>query len=737
MMSGNDLNRRDFLRLMGWSAAGAGLAACDLPSTTTLEEGEEVVVSYLSPKEYMIPGVGVWYASTCRQCASVCGIHGKVREGHPIKLEGNPDSPLSRGKLCQMGQAGIQGHYNPDRMQKPMLRKDGKLVAVGWDEATRLLEAKIGSGSGLSGERFAWVTGEVSGHQAVLMSSLLEVLGSANHFVHETIAPSVARAVNQDMLGEATPRLLIDKAKLILSFGADILGSWIAPLHFSTEYAKFRATPRGILIQIEPKMTLTGANADLWLAARPGTEGLLALGIAHVLQGQGAQIPEAAAAAIAAHDPARVAKITGITPERIEQIATLLKEHSPSLVLAGAPVEGQVQGYQAVAAVMLLNVILGNIGQTIVPGAAAFPFQQLVAKPGGRRDLLAFNEAAKNNTLDAVFFYNTNPLYSAPAYLKLHENLQNIPFKVAFSQFPDETAMAADLVIPILSYLEDWGTHVAAYQAEQSVIHIQQPLMERIYPDTVGLGDMLLTLLKMRKPDDYKEWGNYYVYLQEAVKALPAEFKGDAVSDAAFWNQILQKGVMPIEIPTQPLKFTAVDMGLSDYQQNTDYPLHLVPYAQLGLWDGRHANLPWLQEAPDQISKVVWDSWAELHPTTAAKLGIVQGDVLEVASDQGKLLVKAYLFKGIHPDAIAIPMGQGHEAYGRYAEGRGVNPLKILSPVTDAKTGELALYGTRVKVTPTGRNEKLVVEGRNNISQQGRKLVATISADLLRRTEGA
>ena len=157
----------------------------------------------------------------------------------------------------------------------------------------------------------------------------------------------------------------------------------------------------------------------------------------------------------------------------------------------------------------------------------------------------------------------------------------------------------------------------------------------------------------------------------------------------------------------------------------------------IGLWDGRHANIPWLQEAPDQISKIVWDSWAELHPTTAAKLGVQEGDVVEIASAHGAIKVKVYVFKGIHPDAIAVPLGQGHnDEFSRYAKGIGANPLKILSSAVDAKTGELALYATAVKATRTGAHEELVKEGRNNISQRGRKLVATISAEQFRRTEG-
>ncbi len=735
-MSFLELNRRDFLKVMGWSAAGTTLAGCDLPTTVTLEEGVEDVVAYLSPQEYAIPGVGVWFASTCLQCPSTCGIYGKVREGRALKLEGNPDSPMNHGKLCQMGQAGVQGHYNPDRLTRPLLKKDGKLVPISWDETWQLIQQKVGPAAAMQGARFAWVTGTVSGHQAVLLNSHLQTMSSENHFVNEVIAPSVLRAVQQDLLGEAMPRLDMDKANLILSFGADFLGSWVAPLHFSTEYAKFRSAPRGILVQVEPKMTLTGSNADLWVAIRPGTEGVLALGIANVLQQQGAEIPAQMIEILADYEPAKVAEITGVSAERIGHIAALLKKHSPSLVLAGAPVEGHAHGYAASAAVLMLNVILGNIGTTVL-SSGDFPFPQLLAKTGSTKDLLAFAEMANNKALDVAFFYNTNPVYTAPAYLKLNEAIQNIPFKVAFSQFPDETTLAADLIVPVSSFLEDWGTHVGDYQPEQNVIHVQQPLMERLYPNTVGLGDLLIQLLKPYEPAKYEVLNDYYTYLKSAVAALPAEFKDASLTEDQFWDQTLQTGLLKVAAQAKDLQVNALDIQLPEQATDTTYPLHLVPYAQLGLWDGRHANLPWLQEAPDQISKVVWDTWAELHPTTATKLGIEQGDLLEITSEQGSIQAKAYIFKGIHPDVIAVPMGQGHEEYGRYAKGRGANPLKILNPVTDAKTGQLALYATRVKVTNKGAQDQLVIEGHGHTDQLGHKLVDTISTAQFDSTEGA
>ena len=264
--------------MMGWSSAGAALAGCDLPSTVTLEEGKENVMSYLMPEEYVIPGVGVWYASTCTQCAAGCGIHGRVREGRVLKLEGNPDSGINRGKLCMMGQAGVQGHYNPDRITQPLLRAGGKLEPVSWDKAMEVLAEKFAA---VPGERFAWVTGTLSGHQRALVANHLDAMGSSNHYAHEVINNAVAQAVYRDMLGDAKPRFHIDKAKMLLSFGADFMGAGQSPVQASAQYARFRTNKtRGLFVQVESKMSLSGGSADLWLPIKPGTEGVLALGIA-------------------------------------------------------------------------------------------------------------------------------------------------------------------------------------------------------------------------------------------------------------------------------------------------------------------------------------------------------------------------------------------------------------------------------------------------------------------------
>lgn len=261
----------------------------------------------------------------------------------------------------------------------------------------------------------------------------------------------------------------------------------------------------------------------------------------------------------------------------------------------------------------------------------------------------------------------------------------------------------------------------------------QQPLMEPLNKDTRGFGDIMLSMLKLRS-NDYSKFEDYYSFLQTSLLNMPSNIVASSGNKEETWNAILQSGLVKTKGVTSPLKPKLVDIRYKPSKDNSEYPMHLVPTAKIGMWDGRHANIPWIQEAPDQISKVVWGSWAEMHPKKAAELGVKNGDYVRVTSASGSVETQVYVHKGIHPDAIAVPVGQGHEDYGRYAKGRGVNPLKILNPLMEKRTGELATYATRVKVTNVHRSEELVKMGASEV-QVGRKFVRTVSSSVLRRTE--
>jgi len=730
-LAGHPFDRRDFLKVLGWGGVAVALNGC---GNTSVEDGRETVVSYVETNDYMIPSISTYFNSTCAQCDAGCNITGRIREGRVLKLEGNPDSAINRGRTCGLGQAGVQHHYNPDRVREPLLRKGGQGEAITWERAYALIAEKL---NGVSGEEIAFLTGGVSGHLKVLLGNYLDSFGCKNHFAYEAIAPAVLRAANKKSYGVEMPRFNINKAKVVLSFGADFLGAWVSPVHFSQQYAQFRKGvdgQRGVLIQVESKMTLTGANADRWVVVRPGTEGILALGIINALGTATGDI----AAAVKGYDKARVSKETGVPPGQIDKIAALLKLRSPSLVLAGSAAEGYAHGSQNAAAINLLNQVLGNVGKT-VEAAALVPFPQMAPATGNTAALKTLNDGLNAGKYKVLFSYAANPVFTAPGAMKFKDSMAKAGFRVAFAHYLDETAMQADLVLPLDSALEDWGTQVPEYMAEGAQINIQQPLMEKLHANTRGMGDILLALIKLRRAEEYKKFDDYYAYLRTAVLQNKGALGGGVADDDTFWNETLSKGIIKLDGSSHVLSSNAAAAGLSlpaPAAINAQYPLQLIPSVSASLRDGRHTNQPWLQESPDPLTTIVWDSWVEIHPRKAAELRIEEGDIVEVTSKNGSIKAQAYLFPGIHPDAISIPLGRGHEALGRYAKGYGVNPFQILDAVLDKETGELALHETRVKVSKTG--QRLIVvkdEGIAGGKQMGKKIAVCVSSDKVRLSE--
>jgi molybdopterin-containing oxidoreductase family iron-sulfur binding subunit len=731
----NSFNRRGFLKVLGWGGATVALSGC---GNTSVEDGKEFVTSYVQTADYIIPSIGTYFNSTCAQCDAGCGIMGRVREGRVLKLEGNPKSPINNGKMCGLGQAGVQAHYNPDRIREPLLRTGDKGEAITWEKALALINEKVG---GVKAENVAFLTGGVSGHVKALLKNYLDALGSGHHYVYEAVAPSIMRAANKKAYGIEMPRLHLDKAKVIVSFGADFLGAWISPVHFSQQYARFRKADkgeRGVLVQVESKMTLTGANADRWLAIRPGTEGIFALGLINALAAAGVSVPGDVVAAAKEYTVDRVSKDTGVSAEHIGKLAALLKERSPSLIIAGSAVEGYAHGSQNATAIALLNQVLGNVGKT-VEAPSSVPFPQMAPTAGNRFALQVLNDNMAQDKVKVLFSYGANPVFTAPASMKLKENLKKVPFKVVFAHYMDETAVEADLVLPLNSALEDWATAMPEYIAEGAQLNIQQPLMEKLYPGTLGMGDILLALLKQRRPDEYKGYEDFYSYLRSAMVSIKGALGGANEDDDTFWDTALSRGVVKLGGASVNISSNASAKGLvvpAPFVEDSAYPLHLIPAVSASMRDGRNANEPWLQESPDPLTTIVWDSWVEMHPKTAAKLGIVEGDIVEVASKSGAIKAQVYVFTGIHPDAISVPLGYGHEAMGRYAKGVGVNAFKILDPVFDKETGELAMHETRVKVSKAGQRVVIVKdEGPAGGNQMGRKIAVRMSSSKVNLSE--
>jgi anaerobic selenocysteine-containing dehydrogenase len=287
-----------------------------------------------------------------------------------------------------------------------------------------------------------------------------------------------------------------------------------------------------------------------------------------------------------------------------------------------------------------------------------------------------------------------NPVFASPASWKVADALTRVPFIASFGSFIDETSVLADLILPDHSFLESWVEASPESGAPGATPVTFGPAMRPLY-DTRSTPDVLLDLSKK---------------LARPIADLPGSFEEYLNAERSSGSR--EPGAGNRE-PGAAAKVLTVQY--SDPQFDGDagqYPFHLIPHASQAFYDGSLAHLPWLQELPDPMTSAMWSSWVEINEKKAEELGIHQGDVIEITSTQGSLRAPAFLSPGIAPDAVAIPVGQGHTTFTRYATNRGVNPIAILAPAAEPDTGTLAWAATRVKIARVGGpDESLILFG--------------------------
>ena len=747
------MKRRDFLKLSAMSGAAFALEGCSNKSTPLIR---------FIPEENLIPGVAVWKPSICTLCSAGCGIQARVMEGEAEvvrngqlgivkmglakKLEGNPEHPVNYGKLCPRGQAGLQVAYNPDRIPHPLKRLgqrgSGHFAQISWDDAMQELLAHLGPlVSQKNPPTLAFVTRPLRGQRRELIARFLSGFGSAQFVPSELFDDSVLRKANFLSFGFDQPSTFdIARSNYLISFGADFLGTWNSPVAQSLAYGTMRQGRSGIrgkFVQVESRMSQTGANADEWIPAQPGTEGVLALGLAHVILSEHLRAAGAAGSAGALidgwHDglpeypPEAVAWKTGVAPETITRLAREMASHTPSVALVGGAPLALTNGLFTALAVNALNELLGSV---MKPGGLLFTPQPRLSSTASReappaavsvRTLAQQILSGQPRPVEVVLLHQANPVFAAPPEWHVKEALDQVPFIASFGNFLDDTSNFADLILPDHSSLESWIDDIPEAGATEATVSVAPPVMLPLH-DTRAMPDVLLDVVHRLggRTSQALPWKSYEEMLQATLaplRHLPGSINAD--SDDEFWKKVKEQGgwwsvnasVAPRpQTPSRSIRPLKNEEPQFD-GSTTEFPFHFLPYASQQFFDGSLANLPWMQEMPDVLSTGMWSSWVEINPQTAGRLGIETGDLLEVASQHGKLRAPALLSPGIAPNVIAMPVGQGHEQYGRYASGRGANPLKILAPQLEPTTSSWAWAGTRVSVARVGKGELIMFSG--------------------------
>ena len=741
-----NIDRRDFIKFVGAGSVGVGAG---FVLAQSIKHPLEHLIPYPVPPEDFSAGIATWYNSVCSMCAAGCGITVRTREGRAKKIEGNPSHPVNQGRLCALGQAGLQVLYNPDRLTAPMMqtgdRGSNAFVQTTWEDGLSQVAQRLSSlRDGGRGNRICFLSNGTRGHLADVFSRFMQQLGSDRLINYDFTHPGTLYAANQHFYDtHYLPYYDLQNTRYLLSFGADYLGTWISPVHHSLGFGRSRDAGhdgfRGRFVQIEPRMSISGAAADEWIAASPGTEGILALGLAHLLINNGVYSGgdlDLWTTALEPYATGAVAKQTGLAEDTIRRLADSFMHSDASLAIGGGTAANHSNGFDTLVAINALNYLAGNVGKTgglLFNSAPAFEVDTQL-RPASYQAMVKLAEDAAQGHIEVLILNQANPLYTLPAASGFREALEKIPMIVSLSSFLDETTAMADLVLPSHTYLESWGDDFPEPGVGFPVGSVSQPVVSPLY-NTKATGDIILELAHRLDLDEALPWSSMEQRLQEGWQELYASGSADSPETdfRTFWTSVVEAGVWGKKPANAEAESFSVDPGVIETigvatpqfaGDSESYPFLLHPYVTNSMHDGRGANLPWMQELPDAMTSVVYGSWVEMNPATAETLGLEEGDLVEVTSTEGNITAPILIFPAIMPDVIAMPIGQGHSEYGRYAKNRGVNPIQILAPQLESETGALAWSATRVRLVATGRKAKIVKT--SGVSRElGRDIIQT------------
>lgn len=578
------LNRRDFLKMGG----GAGIAFA-------LGGGFWKWTQSPPSSKLLPPGIEKWIPTICGQCLGGCGVLVRVIDGWATNIIGNPLHPINRGTLCPKGIAGLQGLYDPDRIRSPLKRigkrGEGRWQPISWKEAIQEVSKLLRElRKNEEAHRLTVLGGRYRGLMRSLWDRFLEAYGSPNYIDNQFRwdgIPMEGFFLTQGI--HALPVYDFENVQYLLSFGVPLLDSYWFPIHALKAFGHFRRGrpgQRGKLIQIEPRLSITGIKADEWVPIHPGSEGILALGIAHMIIKEGLYDKEFVSKntfgfenwvdpngqrhlgfqeyVLSEFPPHRVSSKTGIPIDTLIRLSREFATNQPSLAIG---YRDRPFHQMAVAA---LNGLMGNIdrlGGVLIPKSVPLKPLPSFIKDGlaqkglgmgrideGRLDPFQIDHPylfAKNSISDrfyrpkVLFLYYSNPLFSNPHPDFFQQAFDQIPFIVSFSPYLDDTTQYADLVLPDHTPLERWQDDPISLNNGYPVLGIRQPTIQPIH-QTRATGDVLIDLAKSLGGEIEKAfpWKDFKEVLLYSLKGIVEARRGDVFGlefDEA-WTRMLQRG---------------------------------------------------------------------------------------------------------------------------------------------------------------------------------------------------
>ncbi|MEW6085093.1 MAG: molybdopterin-dependent oxidoreductase [Chloroflexota bacterium] len=742
------ISRRDFLKLATAGAATtAVLTGCGPASRYVTRE------PYVKMPEYTYNGLSTYYATTCRECAAGCGLIVRTMQGRAIKAEGNPANPINLGKTCARGQATLQGLYNPDRVEKPT--KQGRSTAlsgdaISWNDAFQIVADGLNNANP---SEIAFLMGTAPDHLFDLVSDLANAIGAPAPIRFSALSMFESRATlskaAENLLGQAgLPFFDLANADVVISFGANFLETWLSPVAYTRGFAKMRrGNPqrRGYMIQFESQLSQTAAKADEWIPLLPGTEGLVAAALGRLFaEAKGGSVPRA----FSSVNVDEVAARSGVSVEQLMHVAEMIASAQAPLAIPGGQALGQTNGLATAEAVLALNALTDNLGK---PGGVSLsplaPNADAYHRPASAQEMLEFISRLKNGSVKTLFVHGVNPIFELPKSLGFTEALESVPMVISFATFPDETALASDYIFPDHHGLESWGYQRSATGTLQAVLSGAQPIVSPMY-DTRATADVFIEAARLTGGTlaQALPFTDEVAFIQSKVANLVGRADGSFVAPeinsfsayfqqhGGWWKTALESN------PPSAASALGKNLNVEAAQFSGEGEFYFIPFVSPTLGEAG-ANKPWLQELPDPMTTVMWNTWVAINPETAHELELENDDVVKIISEAGEVEAAVYLYPAIHPEVIAMPFGQGHTAYGRFATAqlpperlvglvphggqvggafqRGANPADILG-VHFNEAGDLAFAGMKVRIEKTGRQQFLSrLESRIGVYGEG------------------
>ena len=671
-------SRRDFLKFMGFSVATAAVV-------TSCKKPVNKAIPFLIKPEEVTPGMANFYATTYFEENEYCSVLVKVRDGRPIKIEGNSLSSVSQQGTSARVQAAVLNLYDDARLKSPLKRGAGTT----WDEADDYITKKLEQLKGENKKVVLLTSTIISPSTKLVINRFIEQNPNIQWLQYDAVSASGILEANQLSFGKAfIPDYRFDKARVIVSFGADFLGTWLSPV----EYTKGWSAGRKLLqsadsmsrhYQFESGMTLTGSNADVRFPVKPSDEGALVAGLYNeLLKAKGLATINAPAGSV-----------------DLSALATDLRENEgKSLVISGSnDVNIQLM-------VNAINQLLGNYGNTIFTG------KTLNTKQGIDADFEKFITEIKTKTVSGVLCWGANPVYNHPAGKEIKQAFEGLELSVAFADRPDETTNSCHWVLPEPHFLEAWNDA----EPKTGVYSLAQPAISKLFGG--------------KQPQElFLKWSgsetvNYYEFVKKNWEENLAGLQTEIANPQQFWNDALQKGVFePAKVNAE---LTWSDVGLSQAVKSlkpaakSDW--EIVLYESVALGSGLHANNPWLHELPDPITKISWDNFAAVPVKWAEEKGLKNESVITVNGME----LPVFIQPGQAAGTISVALGYGREVAGKVGNDLGKN----LYPFSTIENGTRKYHLTGATVEPTTKTYDLAISQTHH-SMEGRPIVRETTFD--------